>query len=399
MVEPGCTGPGCPQQGCKFSNSPTLKETLGSTTQTNPLGTLSVTSDGGSFSQTMTTDVTAVQCGAPTIMFNGANIANQDQPTDVVVGQEIQLSGQAPEQVCVSATASQEWSKPLENKAPTIKAVGGYVASTKSASVTALPADTALTSYGPFYWAYPGSYSIEYFYTLNSGVKSPVSTATFNVTGPTGGTMVVKTYPKLTVDQMEGCVINGKRFDPGPWLRYGKVSGSCAAPVGTAGVYFEKPTYQNSSGGDFSLVQLISSCMSRGQHIETCSPGLDLYYPYPTPPWPSTDIPGAGPLLLPGPTSQSLSQNSNMFVMWQSHTANSIPVPLGYQTWEVDGDATCSTSCGKATNWIVTTNAAGLVGSFTTSEASQKQVGNNKLQFGYPTWTINVSPGSLKEAP
>ena len=58
-------------------------------------------------------------------MFNGTNVAGQT--TYVVAGQEIMLTGQAPDQECVSATVSQQWSLPLENGKRTKNAVGGYV--------------------------------------------------------------------------------------------------------------------------------------------------------------------------------------------------------------------------------------------------------------------------------
>ena len=109
--------------------------------------------------KTKTGTFTISTCGAPTIMFNGTNVAGQT--TYVVAGQEIMLTGQAPDQECVSATVSQQWSLPLENGKRTKNAVGGYVvgpnASTEDPStpqvgaVTPLPTDTTTTSYGPFY--------------------------------------------------------------------------------------------------------------------------------------------------------------------------------------------------------------------------------------------------------
>ncbi len=114
-----------------------------------------------------------------------------------------------------------------------------------------------------------------------------------------------------------------------------------------------------------------------------------------TPPHTQSSLTG-GPLILAsgnvagGPSTFI----ANMFLMWQSSTANSIPVPLGYQNWGFSGTATCSTSCETASNWTVTTNGTpGPIGGFVTSSPSQTQTndGNNILVDGYPTWTT-VSP-------
>ncbi len=132
-------------------------------------------------------------------------------------------------------------------------------------------------------------------------------------------------------------------------------------------------------------MQLISNFVQTGGFNHTWTVGLDTKYPYGSPP--DEDSPGVGSLLPPD-TTQTLAFDTNMFLMWQSNTANSIPVPLGYQTWAVSGSANCTSSCGSASNWTATTQGTpGPVGSFTASSASQTKVGNNTLQSGYPTWT------------
>ena len=149
---------------------------------------------------------------------------------------------------------------------------------------------------------------------------------------------------------------------------------------------FNSPTgYSNSSGGSFSLVQLISTDTITGSASLTNPAGLDTAYPYAAPP--SNDTPDI--FLKSTYTTLTRTFNANMFLLWQSSTANSIPVPLGYQTWAFTGTATCSTSCGTASNWkATTTGTPGPVGSFTASTASQTKVGNDTLRYGYPTWTV-----------
>jgi hypothetical protein len=48
-----------------------------------------------------------------------------------------------------------------------------------------------------------------------------------------------------------------------------------------------------------------------------------------------------------------------------------IPVPLGYQSWQAIGMATCSQLCGTASNWHPITTTTGKIGSFIVSNASQ----------------------------
>jgi len=324
---------------------------------------------------------------APTIVFNGQNIAGKT--SFVTVGQQITLSGTATSPECALATASQSWSKPSENNAPTMKAIGGYVASAASGSVTPLPANTGSTSYGPFYFVYPGIYTMTYQYTLTNGTKSPVSIATFNAAGPIGGYLPVVPYPGLTMDFLSACTWpNGKQEPAGNWLVYGKLSGTICNSTGTPGMLFKTPVnYQNSSGGRFFFVQLISRDVETGAFTFQSNGGLDDFYPYPG--MPTSDAPNVG-VLNPPDNSQTMDVIANMFLMWQSSTPNSIPVPLGYQTWGVSGTATCAYSCGTAKNWIVTTSQAGPIGKFIVSNASQTSVGNNTLQYGYPTWTGRV---------
>ncbi len=60
-------------------------------------------------------------------------------------------------------------------------------------------------SYGPFYWVYAGTFPMTYQYTLTNGMSSPVSTATFKVSGLTGGPLANTNYGLLTVDNLTGC--------------------------------------------------------------------------------------------------------------------------------------------------------------------------------------------------
>ncbi len=323
---------------------------------------------------------------APTIMFNGKNVAGKT--TTVLVGEQIMLSGQAPTQACVLATASQEWSLPGSSAAGET-AVGGATATTASGfTLTPLPSTTTDTSYGPFYWVYAGTFTMTYQYTLsNGGGTSPVSTATFTVKG--GGKMSNQHYTKMTADNLTGCAGT-------PMMAYGKIvpypPNPCTLlyPGSTFGMLFSPSGAP--SGGTYSYVQLINSdSYAYGTTSCTTSQGVDLTYPYSgllgTVPPEAEDAPYIG---LAGYNNVTRSFNATMFLLWISGKANSITVPLGYQTWEFDGAATCPTTsrCKVAKDWTVTTSGTpGPVGSFTPSNGSQTTDGQSALMEGYPSWS------------
>ncbi len=172
----------------------------------------------------------------------------------------------------------------------------------------------------------------------------------------------------------------------GPFLIYaaGATGSICSLSITTPGITFNSPTgYSGSSGGSFIAGQLISHDTLTGGGT-TYGPGVDGGgWPYGT--LPAND----NPAIQLASTLRTLTRSfeATMFLMWQSSTSNSIQVPLGYQTWQFSATASCSASCGTASNWSVTSSSAGLEGSFTASSSSQSSVAQNTLQYGYPTWT------------
>lgn len=187
----------------------------------------------------------------------------------------------------------------------------------------------------------------------------------------------------LSVAFLSGCF--SPSLPSGPYLVYAQGAQGSACPNALTrtepGITFNNPTnYQNSSGGAFSLVQLISTDTVNG---DTVIAGLDTQYPYKGPP--SEDNPA---LYLPS-TVNSVTREftANMFLMWTSTLSGSIPVPLGYQTWGFVATATCNANCDTTGNWTSTTSSAGPVGGFETSSPTQTSVGNNVLVDGFPTWT------------
>jgi len=278
--------------------------------------------------------------------------------------------------------------------------VGGYNPSTASASV----AETTLT--GPTlttYWVYPGTFQVTYTSCIESQTASPAlyecptATATFEVSGPNGpnatGTMTFSPFsPSVSIADLDSCTdSNGVFWRAGPYLAYAQNYSGTPCPgqgfMETFGISFNSPTgYQNTSGGNFVLVQLIGSDVVTGGCC-TQPAGLDTKYPYGLPP--SNDNPIT--YLPPTITNASRTFTANMFLMWQSTTTGSIPVPVGYQNWGFSGTAICKANCGSASNWTATNTPGttpGPVGNFVTSDPSQTQTNdkNNVLVDGYPTW-------------
>jgi hypothetical protein len=348
--------------------------------------------------KTKTGTFTIIQCGAPTMMFNGANIAGQT--TSVVAGQEIMLTGQAPNQECVSATVSQQWSLPLENGKQTKNAVGGYTPTPTSyatASVTPLPTDTTTTSYGPFYFTSPGTYTMTYQYTFDingASGTSPVSTATFTTDGPTGVSLLICGGD---IDENDGadCTGNGPlgkvAINPGPVLQFGGTAGNVGiAMTATA----------TAPPGNFTWVQrimgdVVTATPSAGGAVQTCYPpevpavgvfpGLDTAYTYPiVNPAGTTayDNPSVG---LPNSYKKvSRAFSAMMNLMWTPTAAAectgdacTIPVPLGYVNWKVSATA----KLNKKGTWVP--SGSGSAHEFVASSS-------------YPTWTSWVTyMGSL----
>src|ERR1700722_12352748 len=329
-----------------------------------------------------TATITVAAAGAPTIMFNGANVAGTT--ANVSVGQEIQLSGTLPSQVC-KTISTQQWSSPPGT------AVGGYTATTTPplGKAQPVPTNTTSASYGPFYWVTAGSLKMTYQYTLSSGAKSPVSTATFNVAGPAS----VKLYTCGGNVGAGGCTANGAlgkvAINPGPKLQFG----------GTAtNIGIEFTASATTPSGQFSWVQeitndVITNTPSNGGAVQTCYPpekptagvfpGLDTSYPYGYVGTPAmtNDNPSQGLTNVNKTVSRAFS--AQMYLLWiptaaeggTGGSACTIPVPLGSVKWRYNGAAKLTNSANNT--WAVT-SGSGTANAFVASST-------------YPAWTSWVT--------
>ncbi len=313
--------------------------------------------DGGISGTTWPESVVLPSAPTPIIKFGGNTISGT---LSVVVGQQIALTSSVSLPPCTSIS-SQQWSTPPGT------AVGGYAASTTSGSVTALPSNTA--SGYTFYWVYPGtSLNMTYQYTMAGGggsVGSPVATATFNVAGPTGGKMTTTHVGTVGITTISG----------NTYLQFGTSSAS------NAGVLFTpSATAPSGYSNTFIWAQLIStdSIVANGS---SCSAGTGLDNAYPYPPVAGTNTAGDSPAvqLLSTDTSVSRTFAAEMYLLWSSGLANSIPVPLGSTKWSFSGTATKNGS-----SWSPT--GSGSASSFVASSASQSS-------DGYPIWSTHTTNG------
>ena len=349
--------------------------------------------DGAEQSNMLPIAVALPVAPAPIIQFGGNNVSGT---TNVVVGQQIALTASVSLPACMTFS-SQSWSIPPGT------AVGGYVNAagtgipdTNGGQVKALPpkdtTDPLPLGY-TFYWVYPGSsFNMAYQYTMSGGfgsVNSPVATATFSVSGG-GGVMGSAAYSHLNIENLPSCNTTTPLF---PTMVYGNTTGTiCKVNLGsTFGVTFTAPS--TSSSGAYSYIQIINGDSSTQPGAPSCtfSQGIDGNYPYAglipnSSPLQAVDAPGIQ-LLASSASSVQRTFSATMFLMWTPNLPNSIPVPIGYQTWGFSGTASCSTVCGTWTNWTATANGTpGLVGNFVQSNGSQTSDGHTTLQFGYPTW-------------
>lgn len=313
---------------------------------------------------------------APTVKFNG-NVPTGTQ--SVVVGQQIALTASESLPACMSLSG-QQWSNPPGT------AVAGYSASTAGGSVNTNIATT--NSSMTFYWVYPGSgYGLSYHYTMTANgqsTSSPSSTVAFNVAGVSAQGMTLNNEVLVNVDDLTGCAAQSG----GPNLVYGKLSGTvpaCGNPSGTPGIqFFRQGT--GPSAGNFIFAQVINSdTTSNGYNgsgqTYTCTSagGIDGAYPYQNSANPTTVSDAPLSPLVYNPTA-SRAFNASMYLLWQStSTTNTIPVPLGYIPWTVNGSASCGTApCNVASDWTPSGNG-GPTSQFVASTPTQ-------AHLGYPTW-------------
>jgi hypothetical protein len=262
-----------------------------------------------------------------------------------VVGAQINLSLQV---LPAGTSASNiQWSVPGTPAA-------SYVANSSTGTVTSLSNSNLQSSSLTFYW-YDGVNGrvVSVSGTVNGAAFS--RGATFNITAPSPATpgIGLPTQGHLNINNIGDCAGNPSA----PTMVFGNISGPVPGTNcvyrGDAGIIFSPPTIGTTSTppGSFFFVQLVT-----GDHVTytypsggppplnctaTNTPGLDGNYPYqgvtgqPVPDAPGTPLPSIY-------STVSRDFAATMYLMWQSNTSGSIPVPMGSNAWSFSGSTTQS---------------------------------------------------------
>ena len=262
----------------------------------------------------------------------------------------------------------------------------GWNASVASAQVLVPSLTQNLTT---FYWVYPdNSLPVTYSYCLNNLQCSPSSSATFDVTGPPAVNV------ETVVDQVRIYTDLGDR-----WMGLGD-------GIDNAGISFAASP-AGAQGGTYLWVQLVKALTTKyltstGQQQCTViqnDPELDNVYPNDNGPF-TSDSPNTS--LPPSLGDLAINESFSRYLMWdptlpsgctaatptRSSTCTSIPVPLGYVSWNWTGGAinTLWTQTGdNGTTWKRNCGAG--------SAASFRSALPSDPFSGYPTWTHTVLNG------
>lgn len=305
------------------------------------------------------------------ILRDGNDITGTTQ--NVVVGERINLSletnpeGETPTSI--------QWSIGGNR-------VANYVANNTSGTVTLLQNLTASTL--TYYWVTSGQ-QIEVSLTATIFGTSVTRYAYFNVTKPepNAPSVTLPTNGQLHISNIGDCSGN----TPGPNMVFGSISGpnpGCTYS-GLAGIAFTPPTTSTPTGS-FFFVQLVTGdtvVYSHASATLTCTatntPGLDGQYPYQG---------KIGQLVNDAPyhplpityTNSSRNFAATMYLMWQSNTSGSIPVPMGSVAWGFSGstiqtNGTWSAPSGSGSNQPFV--AASGTGSFPTWTGTVVTPNNN----------------------
>jgi len=362
---------------------------------------------------------TAQLLRAPQIWFQNASTSQPNRvistsdgstpPTQsTVVGQQIKLTTR-PASLPNGLTISKNvWTL-------TGTTIDGYKASTGGSSVQPTTSTEMAQTPLTIYWPYPSqgsTFQVTYQYCvdLTSGRKcSETATAQFDVSG--GGMMSAAPWKPtpplidLTIDQLIQCVQqNGILVRPttnitfAPSVVYGNVTGDNCGFVNMGSTYGITFTPSGSPPkGTYTYVQLLDFDDRKSVNrvkgstsgcITEFVPGVDKIYPYKgiilgTKPPQAEDAPADS---LGNGEVESGSFIATMFLMWTSKTKNSIPVPIGYQTWGFSGGAHQDASG----TWIPTVSGwppPGTIGGFVPDWGGNSWDGYTALQNGYPIWS------------
>ena len=306
----------------------------------------------------------------PTVLFNGVAIGNATQ--SVVSGQQIALT-LYPLPSWLSITA-QFWTNPPGT------VVSAYTPGTKPTAGPGATNGASLT----FYWLDAGNNrQITYQWTLNNGTTAS-ETVTFNVAGPNGAS--------VTTDAGSVAPIVSQGV---PQLTITGVQVPESLGEGIVGILFQAvanlPPVPGGGTGAFQWVQVLNGYTV--QNLASTGPQtvplagsstLDNSYPYPgfTDAQPS-DTTWDWPAVVLNTSLGEIGDyfSANMYLMWTSGLANSIPINLGYVQWSFSGDVVNTLAAGLGGTTWVPTQVCNPEPQPSVSDFVPTSVGS------YPTWT------------
>jgi len=288
----------------------------------------------------------------PRIYFmNSTNdVTNPHPTTNVALGQQIELW-------CGSQNAKGSW--PTVTWSVTGETVGGYIHGTKGEVISTNLAPNPVT----FYWTTLGTKTV----TCTPNGEKPI-TATFEVQGPTSPSVTATLGDVQVFEDAKGIW----------WLGLGNVDTT------KPGITFTNNTAEV-PGGNFLWVQKVSkeyTLFCAGGHSKTCqfATALDTVFPYPSTTSSPTDSPDIS-LTSQTRLRVSFTGNYKMFLMWQSSTSNSIPVPFGAVPWTWSGHAIQDM---RTHTWSCPTpNPGGGICATGSSKSTSGFTASSK----FPTWT------------
>jgi hypothetical protein len=296
----------------------------------------------------------------PKILLGGSNGTDITGTTQsVVVGQQIILYGSYSLPSGVSANYY-SWSVPGSTSNPPT-AIGNFVidANSGTGSTTSVP----VTQQQPtFYFVAPGN-SQTVSFTLGYGNNQSASAgATFNVVGPTSVSVSTPLGQWQINSNSSGFELDfGFPLPPDQGIQF---NGQATSPSGHAGTY----EWAQLIGSDNITVTAGSQTLSC-----TAGTGLDNQFPYTT----GLSAADSPSLSLPSADSKITSSDTyTMYFMWRPGLTGDIPVPLGYVTWQIYGDAVQS-----GATWTVQADSTRSANSFQQSAS-------------YPVWTSKVTNSS-----
>lgn len=234
--------------------------------------------------------------------------------------------------------------------------VGGFVHTNTNGGPSPINLNAQTTT---FYWVTAANSQVVTVTVNFDDGTSASATATFNVVGPTAVSVATPLGQWQVNPNSSGFELDfGFPISPDLGIQF---NGRATSPSGYTGTY----EWVQLIGGD-------NTTFTAGSSTLTCTKGtgLDNQFPYSTG-LSTSDSPSLG---LPSADSKVTRSNTfKMYFMWRPGLTGDIPVPLGYVSWQIFGDAVQSG------------------GTWTAQSDSTRSANAFQASSSYPQWTSTVT--------